>query len=150
MTLRFAESARSERTPAVIPYLEAETNEGVAAFWGFGEDTSNIAAMHQAQLPIVVRCQVRIPKQAGRHAIWIPWSSPLFLSPVSQEARPVIKTFDTDAARDELSQLGRVLGSVLDRIEAQASTEGCSFGEGIRCSLNWLASAFRKRSFRLP
>ena len=88
------------------PYLEAETNEGVAAFWGYGEEVSNITALQQAQLPAMVRCQVRVPKQAGRHAIWIPWSSPLFLSPLSREAKPVERGFDADAARDELSRFG--------------------------------------------
>jgi hypothetical protein len=106
------------------PYLEAETSEGVAAFWGYGEEVSNITAVQRAQLPATARCQVRIPKQAGRHAIWIPWSSPLFLSPVSLGVKPVGQVFDADAARDELSRLGRVLGSILDRIEAQASTDG--------------------------
>lgn len=37
------------------PYLEAETNEGVAAFWGFGEETSNIAAMQQMILVAELR-----------------------------------------------------------------------------------------------
>lgn len=107
------------------PYLEAETSEGVAAFWGFNEEVSNIAAVQAAQLPSVARCQVRIPSQAGRHAIWIPWSSPLFLSPMADDrASTVEASFDAEAARDELSRLGRVLGSVLDRIESQASSEG--------------------------
>jgi hypothetical protein len=105
------------------PYLEAETSEGVAAFWGNGEEVSNITAVQRAQLPATARCQVRIPKHAGRHAIWIPWSPPLFLSPVSSGAKPVGQVFDADA-RDELSRLGRVLGSILDRIESQASTDG--------------------------
>lgn len=106
------------------PYLEAETSEGVAAFWGFGEEASNITAIQQAQLPAAARCQVRIPKQAGRHAIWIPWSSPIFLSPISRKPKAVDDAFDAEAARDELSRLGRVLGSVLDRIETATSTEG--------------------------
>ena len=112
------------RTANGHPYLEADTSEGVAAVWGFGEETSNIVAMQQAQLPVAVRCQVRIPKHAGRHALWIPWSSPLFLSSALSGDRPADEGFDADAARDELSRLGRVLSGSLDRIEAQASNEG--------------------------
>ena len=106
------------------PYLEAETSEGVAAFWGYGEEVSNITAVREAQLPAMARCQVRIPKLAGRHAIWIPWSSPLFLSAAARGTKPHEQVFDAEAARDELSRLGRVLGSVLDRIETQTSNEG--------------------------
>ena len=105
------------------PYLEAETNLGVAAFWGYNDELSNIAAVQKAPLPTVVRCEIRHPKQTGRHAIWIPWSSPLFLSPPGQP-KAIESGFDAEAARDELSRLGRVLGSVLDRLEAQVSSDG--------------------------
>lgn len=128
-----------KRTSSGHPYMEAETDQGIAAFWGFGEEMSNIVAVQGAALPVNVRCQPRSPAQPGRHALWVPWSSPVFITPPrAADVRGSDHDFDPEAARDELSRLGRQLGALFDQIEARTTSEGLT-ARAVRFSRDRLA-----------
>ena len=111
-----------KKNPNGSPFLECETQDGIVAFWGLAEETANIEAIQAATVPFVVRAQCSVPLKTERHALWVPWSSPTFIQAPSTAKADGRKPFDAEAARDEVTRLGRVLGSLLDRLEGKRPT----------------------------
>ena len=63
-----------ERTRNGNWYLPCDTSDGVAAFWGSGENLDNIRSIEAGRVPFAVACDC-ISANWSSHDLWVPESS---------------------------------------------------------------------------
>lgn len=76
------------------PYIEAQTDIGIVAFWGGARSTANIRAIRAATPPFQMTCGCIKPSTAyATHAAWVPETPTIAVSVHDSESGP-----DTEAA----------------------------------------------------